>query len=96
MTTVSNHQLLSRFDVRRESDGFGETIDIVCKSTGSVIASFIFCEDAQIIEAEAQLMVDALNTLFDRGWCFHVNSLLKSFAANLREDICDQLPPKGL
>lgn len=91
MITPAYHNLKPRFVCKSDTDGCDETVSVICLATGNVIASAAFWDDAPVIEAEAQLLATALNTLFDRGWCFQVNSLRKSIAINSTEDFAINL-----
>ena len=89
MFTSTTPTLLPRFAARRGTDGCDETFDIVCLATDRVVASLPFWDNPAPVKREATMLVAALNNFFDRGGCFFGKSLLKSIAANSKEQLID-------
>jgi hypothetical protein len=96
MSRFSKRTLLPRFEARLSTDWYDRTFDIVCLSTDRVVLSLPFWGDAHIVKREAKLMVKALNQCFDRGGYFFVTSLVKSIAANSKEQLVEEPAVEGV
>jgi hypothetical protein len=52
-----------RFNLRHGTDGLEKCIEIVSKATGSVLASFRYCEEARRAASDARRLIRALETI---------------------------------